>query len=594
MISDDFDFFVTTPGAISAVQVYPENDTFTIEPSRERGGVVYQRLCSTVWRFVGPDFTLLYAVEQSADRCEYVGFEIKLKSGMSYWQGVFSLNAGKWFPDQSYVTISAKPDDSYLCITDGWDKEVNVLDLGLTPKTVRSLVGDIEEYTVSLNGGEDPEVFNTDITYLLPVPVASWALKTRLLKEHPPDEFSGFQYEKIETYAREILTSGCSGGVPVQPPGSGWIFVSGDCPGTGESEWVRKPATYFLINYLGVIYYTFPGSGIIEYTQDEYYYSIVGYNDAVIDEYDNGLSYMDLIGYFAGNCGLTVKSDFFGINPVGGAPANTPYEKAAANLQDLILFQKTDVKRAAADENATIAKITFKRLLEVLWECFQVRWDISGAELILEHISFFDQTDGLDLLALHPKRLAAKNAYTYLDGEIPAEERWKWMDDTGDQDFDGLPVVYSGACAGADAEEIPVREITTNIEVVAGSGNNISESGFCLVAAVDVSGTLSVISEVGAISGVSRFNGPLSRANLLAAYFLHKRPLISGNLNGADVTFDSARRIKKQEPFEIPILPADELTFGYSDLHRSGIGYGEIEKAVYDAKKRVMRIELLH
>lgn len=504
------------------------------------------------------------------------------------------MNAGKWFPDQSYVAISAKPNDSYLCITDGWDKEVNVLDLGLTPKTVRSLVGDIEEYTVSLNGGEDPEVFNTDITYLLPAPVASWALKTRLEREYPPTEFLGFTYELLETYVREEATTNCVADVPTAPPGSGWLFVSEDCGGAGTSVWARKPATYFSINYLDVVYRDPLDFDTILYEQDEYYYGIAGQAGATADEYDNGLLYMDVVGYFSGNCGLTVKSDFFGINPVGDAPVNTAYEKAAANLQDLILFQKTDVKRAAADENATIAKITLKRLLEVLWECFQVQWEISGTDLILEHISFFDQADGLDLLALHTKRLTARNAYTYLDGQIPAEERWKWMDDTGDQDFDGLPIVYSGACAGTDAVEIPVREITTNIEVVAGSGNNISESGFCLVAAVDVSGTLSVISEVGVITGVSRFNGPLSRANLLAAYFLHKRPLISGNLNGADVTFDSARRIKKQEPFEIPILPVDELTFGYSDLHRSGIGYGEIEKAVYDAKKRVMRIELLH
>ena len=43
-------------------------------------------------------------------------------------------------------------------------------------------------------------------------------------------------------------------------------------------------------------------------------------------------------------CGLTVQSDFFNINPPGLNPSNSAYDKAFLELQELVVFQKSDIK----------------------------------------------------------------------------------------------------------------------------------------------------------------------------------------------------------------------------------------------------------
>lgn len=90
----------------------------------------------------------------------------------------------------------------------------------------------------------------------------------------------------------------------------------------------------------------------------------------------------------------------------------------------MIIFKRTDIKNPDATNPATVFEMTLKGLQEQLYKTFQVRIFLDGTTLRLEHQSYFENRQGLNLVTLHPTAIEGLHVYTYENQNRPAREEW--------------------------------------------------------------------------------------------------------------------------------------------------------------------------
>ena len=203
-----------------------------------------------------------------------------------------------------------------------------------------------------------------------------WAVLTNKLEVNGVDYTGTFPYNEEEpfdiqqtvTWHREVIDIPCSDGLPAEPPfGDSWDLISDDCATDGTAKYWRAPVS----------------------------------SSTVLGDYTRGtlLSTVITRAITSLSCGLTVKSDFFNINPEGDAPSNIAYTFAEAYLHNLTFHQKSDIKNKNASNPSTSAAWEFKvsELIEDLRRIFNVRPKIVDDVLIIEHVSFFTSSAGRDL-----------------------------------------------------------------------------------------------------------------------------------------------------------------------------------------------------
>lgn len=548
-------------------QVYPEYNNLVFKDTPVKDQVFFRRTLETEFNFTGIDFDTLYSIDTSPERCEQIDFEVYYK-GVIYWSGQLKLvNAKTW--DLSKCRVSIKPDlnDEFTCLFNIWEESKNVYPV--TPIVqVSAIVGEV--------------VFFPCIT----PPSSGWPL-------YPNDCTDGIEWTLIEfessagdesantIWAREEITTDCSGGVPVAPPGTGWVLVTDDCAGSNTSTYARKLSTYLINDYIDEL-----GKHIL--------YGISGYRDENIT-YPNGRRLNDVLEYLVSDCGLDIESNFLDLNAPGGAPSNTPYTASNPNCHNLALFQKTDIKHPTYSEHALLLEMSLKEVLDWLRETLQVYWVVEGTTLIIEHVSYFASSNGQDLTATDPEQIKSLSQFNYNAAGLPKFEKFEWQDPTNDEDFKGLPIIYDNSCSDESlSNDITVARLVTDIVTTAQNGDDVSDEGFVMVAMYEYDSNYYITSEIGEISGEVKLNGHLSWANLHVNYWTYERPQISGNMNGADVTFDSVIPIKKQVPLSVKMLPAAYQATAPNDKMQSYIGWGKVEELTYNATSGRLEINLIH
>lgn len=541
----------------------PVFDAITFEDSREEGQVYYRKECTTTFIFQNAEYTYFKGLLDT----NYCGtLELRL-----YWNGILKYTGNlnlrlnsKFDVDNCRVELTATPEDNYNALFANWEREINILNIPATSSvTSKIIIGTIESTFVTTSGTvpDDP-----------PGPAANtWTLVSSSYD-------SGLDITD-QTFKRETITIACDNGNPVSP-GADWTLAEDNCGSNSTARYVRGLRVY-----------------LIESTTDTLTYGIIGVDtNNNVDEYDNGRLWSDVIDYFITQAGFSLVSDFFNINPDNTHPSNDPYTAADPNLHNLLIYQKSDIKRFDAAQNATVGRTTLKNLLEFLDIAFDVKYSISGSTIRLEHVSYYTATNGEDLTSTSPLKVAGFNNFTFDEQDTYAQEKYLWMDEDfrGGNDFIGQPITYNCGDPEEEPLELTAEEFVTDISGILANPDNYEDKGFVLIACGSINSDYFILRETGQISNAFQLNAHLSWANLHHNYKRYDRPQPTGTINGNAVTFASVRPKKRQEVIVIHKTVDQYFSINFSQRIRSGLGWGEVETAVYNSKDCSLQITLLH
>jgi hypothetical protein len=331
-------------------------------------------------------------------------------------------------------------------------------------------------------------------------------------------------------------------GTPTTPPpyASGWTYISGN-------DWWRCP----------------------------------GNDDLEFVPLDNGRWLNDILEHLASEtlCSLTVRSHFFNLNATHDAPPdNTPYTFAEDNCHKLQVHQKSDVKRPDSTNPAQsfVWKMSFKKLLDDLENMFNVYWKIDGSDLILEHITYFEAAEWLDLSQKSIVKLYEKS-----ENGAPNREEYKYVDKeaTFTADFAAYPITY-GAC-GEGTREVTLNYFSNDVVYIRTTDNQaeISDSGFCMVAT----------QEVGAENAIILNNTPMGWSALHENLHKQRRFFPSGMMNDNPESFTFLRKTRKLEPITVAHCCGD--AFDPAGYITTTIGEATVERVTKNYFQDTVKIE---
>ena len=525
--------------------------------------------------FVKEDFSYFLSKEQSDEKCDR--FQFNVISGCGFdevenilFQGEFNMANGNWDLDRCTVKFKIEETNPYECFEENND-DVNVLDyhtpqtvsLGLKIETKRRFCGQPYENDCSEETLEQ----------------GNWTFNWQNRVNTFVGRFNPSAYLRYE------LTVPCG-----YNPTDEWILIQ-SC-----SEGVEKYAKkYQDIEPIGEFYATF-GDGSFSWRHFD------DNTDIDVNELDNGRKLFFLLDSMhldicRGDNYINIVSDFFQYNPENETSIN--YVTQETNLySNLIIFQKSDVKRPNASGNAIRGESNFIELLETICEMFNCGYTIKDGVLRIEHISYFQSNLGLDLLTPDNLRdhLSGTRKYNYDDTELPRYERFKFMD-SGSADFVGLDIIYDSNCTNNKEEnrkEVNISEITTDVllclENPSSESEVVSDDGFVIIACDENNNAISLD---GILENGQKVNNVLGWAYLHEKLFKHQRVLKNGNMNGSDVEFESVNPTIKQDKFSVVMKCDDIKNFEPLDQIKATLGWGHLQGAELNLFSCSMRFDLM-
>lgn len=555
-----------------------EQGDILFEDRKERDSVVLRRHCTTEFILSGSDYVTINTLFQ-ADPCDEINLHLYY-DGSEVWKGNVNLKKAKHLDDTCEIRFKADVIDDYNCVYQNWEDELNIFTSG-SSVTAETFFGTLTQITCGpVNEATPIEIngyFELNVNACLSGNDAAYTLLRAYIEEVTP----GTSYDHYATFITEQATTACSGGSPVPPPGDGWVLLQNNC-GTTSTAIYGRPVQ---VNYIGER----------SATTGKYWdntYEAVGQG---VSQYGNGRLFSSIIQSLVNACSLTVVSDFFNINPDATAPSNDAYTASSA-LHTLFIYQKSDIKRPDASTPATVGYLTLKDLLDWLRDMFNVYWTVSGSTFRLEHISYFEGTNGEDLTSTQSDRVANRNNVTFDNDKLAPREQFSWMDPTTDPDFRGLDIVYPSSCTDPELNPVPyaLSQVFTDLGKVNENVEAVSDEGFFFMATDLVSGTYYLNREYGEISSEIKANAHLSWANLHENYLTWGRLQSTGTLNNVSQTFNSYKRSKRQQPLPVVFAVADYFALDLTDKLKTGLGWGQIDKGTYSAASCRYNVELLH
>ena len=571
-------YYSLPPSAVETqlTAISPASGDLLFEDKRERDQIFHRRSCATEFTLFGADYDAIKALFD-ADPCEEILMHIKYDA-VDQWVGNINLKKAKHFPDNCVIVFSPVITDDNTCIFENWEEEKNMFSYG-TEKVVETFVGTIVPITCGpINEATSIEIngyYELNVNACLSGNDAAYTL----LRAYNEEIVPGSSYDHYATYVTEQAVTACSGGLPVPPPGDGWVLLIDNCP---TNATYGRPVQ---VNYVGEVSAT---SG----KNFDNLYEVVGGKNS---QYDNARLFSDIISGLLTPCGYTVVSDFFNINPDATAPSNTAYTASSA-LHTMFVFQKSDIKRPDDSNPATIGYLTLKDMLKWLRDMFNVYWRVEGTNFRLEHISYFEGTNGEDLTSTQPTIVNNRNSFTFDNDKLIPRESFSWMDPTTDPDFAGLDIIYPNSCTDPELEpeETTLDRVFTDLGRVDSLPDSVSDEGFFFLATDLISATYYINRETGEGSGDIKANAHLSWANLHENYLTWGRMQATGTLNNVSQTFNSYKRSKRQQPIQVLFSVSDFFALDLTDKLKTEIGWGEIEKGTFSATQCRYNVDLLH
>ncbi|MCB0334704.1 MAG: hypothetical protein KDD62_00320 [Bdellovibrionales bacterium] len=565
-------------------ELEPVNNDLVWSGTREGDTVFIRASLESGLELTDSDYEYIDAIQAGADRCEPINVTIEARfEGADYSlpAGYISAITGEFVPRDCKVEIPVQLNDNYTCVYDNWETESNILEA--TVKIIAYvLVGELQVQSVS--GAIPPGTVNTSPPWpgsAIPLAGDGWQpLRQRYV--------TGSNVSQT-TYVREYFEG-------TQPPGQGWINIGGPA-------WVREPL--FLQSFTVVQ---------DENTASGYEYSafrhVIGADIVVADEagsdyeiltgLDAGSLYWKKIGYPNGvklSSALTklnpctdktFKSNLLRINPDSPLPTDDPYPAAEDGFDELVVWQKSQVKRPLAEDYETTAKWTFKKLYEALQTMFLIDLEATDTELILEHRTVYNTLQGLDLTGTaYADYTQDLTTFNFENAAIPRQEQFRQMDEQVSDDFTE-DIDYDNTCATEGPEEIRLNDVTTDFATAAEDDDRVSDQGFFIGACYIWFGVYYLNFENGII------NRHLGFPQLIENYLKWERPFIEGEIDSVATTFESAIKIKEQEELKIPMSPAEFATFDPAKLVKTQYGWGEIAAFSWSAATCTLTVTVKH
>lgn len=566
-------------------EIENEIETFEVKPQGIENRLKWEPVGERVFdfkksitdlTFIGDDYSKLLQYELT-NHCTEQTLRVYQMCGlvrMLRFTAKFSMSSGKWDRDKCVVQFTIKESDKYLCVNR--KREYNVFEL-MNPGVTANweIIITAEHATCGLQGQMNCDDDYWETNY--------WGV------------FRGVVVlgNTAATYVRYRLKSPYF----IKDEFDGWKYISYS---DGYYNYVKK--------------YDREKPDLLEMIG----YEISDENDWVIlniGEINNNLKngfnlYSVLDKLLKKNCpDLKIVSDFFQWNPENESEINY-VTGLPSKITNLKLFQKSDIKRPNATNPATKQDISFIKLLGNVIRIFNCGYRLYGNVLRIEHISWFERQENLDLAQIAQDTdqitLRGTHRYSYDKTKLPKFEYFEWMDESSEE-FEGTPIWYDNGCVEDDDDL--AESLTNRIEYVTtdllhcftsegSSGAGVSDSGFVIIA-TDENGKVlwrpNILNPGGSLP-----NNVLSWPNLHRNFWKHGRPQLVGFMNvpvdaeePTGTIFASSIAVKDQNPFAIQLCCDDISEFDPSGLQKSVIGWGEVKSAELDFYTDIMIFELM-
>ena len=542
----------------------------------------YEKKLSGKIMFVGEAFNRLNQIENSIYRCEEQKLTIlKVCNGIEkvIFIGKISLNEAEFNLDKCQIVAKFSEDKTDKCIDDGKSVKVNLFQLiynRLTVKT-KSFQGTIQTQNCFQNS---PSGVSSDYWCGTGDPYAqNWTLVS--YNENSRD---GVHHHVSNTWKREIIEVDCS-----DTPDPEWVLVEDNCGTTGKKKYARGVTTF------DCVYSSQPEdeNGSYQYTMD---CKVLGYEGGTTS-IDNGMHFSEVMKeILKGACpNLTLKSDFFQINPDNVSAINYVTGKTST-VNNIVIFQKSDVKRPTASGNASKLEITLEDMLEILLKMFNVKWRIEGNVFRLEHVSYYSKSVGTNVMSNELKKyFEGKRIYSYQSEKIPQKERFKFKEQQG-ADWN-LEIVYSGCVTNTKKNEVEniIDEAMTDIVFAMQNPSSdskfVEDTGFVLVSTKKIGNEYFINSEPS--TNGTRLNNVFAWVQLVRDFHYYERPMKVGKVNGVTTNFITSIPTKKGDKFAIP-LNVCQTDFNPDDFVLTALGQGIVSSAKYRFNDSFLELDLLY
>lgn len=538
-------------------EVFPIYSSLSEEMKRiERIGSLQREIKGSL-RFIKNDYDFFYELYHRVNGYGCNDFSLKIlkkcgSSWVTYFEMYMNLSKGFWNKSECYLEIEPILINPFSCIEDRGDEEVNAFDVATSEVSVK-LNGTTESIRCQGNLGEDPTFCSVDDV--------AWTVifkKLHAVRHTNGTETTYFDYE----YVREYKNSS----TPLPYP---WINIGG-------TKYVRPILRY--------------GYDKIEFNPDD--------NSTMITEkwryggnLTNGFLLKDVIQGILNNIcpTLTVKSDFFQWNPENSSTINYITEEQSQIL-NLVLFQRSDVKRPNAGQQATKAMVSFNGLMNDLINMFNIAYDIQGDKFIIEHLSFFtERQQEIDLVNRFDSDIRkGTSAYQKDFDNIPRIEKFKFASENPRRVYDeieGSPI--RNFCAGFGSMKVleyNVSNIAVNIEGIfedsSSDENTYSDEGLVLIACDSDNSILMRASQFH-VTNTPILNNVLGFPWLHQNYWRNSRYTDRFNMNDRSQFAKSTKMLEKQVEINIYTCCDEAIDFNSNFITElsSSLGKGIIESA---------------
>ena len=542
----------------------------------------YEKKLSGKIMFVGEAFHRLKQMENSVYRCEEQTLTIlKVCNGIEkvIFVGKISLNEAEFNLDKCQIVAKFSEDKTDKCIDDGKSVKVNLFQLiynRLTVKT-KSFQGTIQTQNCFQNSSSG---VSSDYWCGTGDPYAqNWTLVS--YNENSPD---GVRHHVSNTWKREIVEIDCS-----DTPETDWFLVEDNCGTTGKKKFAKSVTLYDCQSSFDPI----EESGAYSATMD---CKVLGYEGGTTS-IDNGMHFSEVMKeILKGACpNLTLKSDFFQINPDNVSAINYVTGKTST-VNNIVIFQKSDVKRPTASGNASKLEITLEDMLEVLLKMFNVKWRIEGNIFRLEHVSYYSKAVGTNVMSNELKKyFEGKRIYSYQSEKIPQKERFKFKEQQG-ADWN-MEIVYSGCVTNTKKNEVEniIDEAMTDVVFAMQNPSSdskfVEDTGFVLVSTKKIGNEYFINSEPS--TNGTRLNNVFAWVQLVRDFHYYERPMKVGKVNGVTTNFITSIPTKKGDKFAIP-LNVCQTDFNPDDFVLTALGQGIVSSAKYRFNDSFLELDLIY
>ena len=568
------------------VEPLGEND-FSLDFSRENDDKIsYEKQLSGKIVFVGDAYGRFMQMENSIYRCDEQTLSIFKMCGNEerlYFSGKISLNEAEFDLDKCTIVLKYSKDKTDKCFEDGKSLKLNLFQFVQNRITVKtsSFVSVLEtKNCFSSQSSENDYWCGSGDPYS-----QNWTLIS--YRVYSPD---GTHNYVSNTWGREIVEIGCS-----EIPDPNWVLIEDNCGSTNKKKYAKAVTLFDCI-------YSNSENGGVENPEGDNPYSfemnckVIGFQNGTTT-IDNGLELSEaMVQIVRGACPLlTLKSDFFQINPENPSSINYVTGKVST-VNNIVVFQKSDVKRPTATGNANKLEISLEEMLEVLLKMFSVKWRIEGDIFRLEHVSYYSKEIGFDATSEALKKyIVGKKKYTYQSEKIPNKEIFRFKEQQGG-DWN-LEVVYSGCVTNTKNNEVTnlidnaMTDVIFAIQNPDSDSKFVEDAGFVLISTKKIGSEYFINSEPS--PNGSRLNNVFSWVALFRDFHYYERPMKTGKVNGIMTEFITTIPTKKGETFAIPFNFCTQ-NFNPDNFVKTALGNGIVSSAKHRFKDYFLELELLY